>query len=161
MATPLAFTGQSTHPMAAVRTAFANEQYWKDRIEAVGGPNARIDSLAINGDQVRVDMVQTIPASELPAQITAIKPDGLTIPRTEIWHGNGGTVEARVDGAPATITGSLTVTEVGSGSTFVVDATIEVKIPLFGKKIEAAIQQHLTELLEREAEFTDNWLSSH
>ncbi|MEU1428933.1 DUF2505 domain-containing protein [Nocardia sp. NPDC005746] len=161
MATPLAFTGHSTHPMAAVRAAFANEQYWKDRIEAVGGPNARIESLAINGDQVRVDMVQTIPAAELPAQITAIKPDGLTIPRTEIWHGSGGTVEAYVDGAPATITGSLTVTEDGTGSTFVVDATIEVKIPLFGKKIEAAIQQHLTELLEREAEFTDNWLSSH
>ncbi|WP_405486430.1 DUF2505 domain-containing protein [Nocardia sp. NBC_00511] len=161
MATPLAFTAHSTHPMAAVRAAFADEQYWKDRIEAVGGPNARIDSIAITGDQVRVAMVQTIPPSELPPQITTIKPDGLVIPRIETWHGSGGTVEAHVDGAPATVNGTLTVTDDGSGSTFVVDGSIDVKIPLFGKKIEAAIQQHLTELLEREAEFTDNWLSSH
>ncbi|MVU83592.1 DUF2505 family protein [Nocardia sp. ET3-3] len=161
MATPLAFTAHSTHPMAAVRAAFADEQYWKDRIEAVGGPNARIENLAINGDQVRVDMVQTIPAEELPAQITAIKPNGLIIPRTEIWHGSGGTVEAHVDGAPANVNGTLTVTDDGTGSTFVVDASIDVKIPLFGKKIEAAIQEHLSALLEREAEFTDNWLSSH
>ncbi|MFJ4653048.1 DUF2505 domain-containing protein [Nocardia sp. NPDC088792] len=161
MATPLAFTAHSTHSMAAVRAAFASEQYWKDRMEAVGGPNARIESLAIDGDAVRVEMVQTIPAEELPAQITAIKPNGLIIPRTEIWHGSGGTVEAYVDGAPATINGTLTVTDDGSGSTFVVDAAIEVKIPLFGKKIEAAVQQHLTELLEREAVFTDEWLGSH
>ncbi|BAW03802.1 hypothetical protein NSK11_contig00188-0003 [Nocardia seriolae] len=147
--------------MAAVRAAFADEQYWKDRIESVGGPNARIENLVIDGEIVRVDMVQTIPAEELPAQITAIKPNGLVIPRTEIWHGSGGTVEARVDGAPANVNGTLTVTDDGSGSTFVVDASIDVKIPLFGKKIEAAIQEHLSALLEREAEFTDNWLSSH
>ncbi|MTE16581.1 DUF2505 domain-containing protein [Nocardia aurantiaca] len=161
MATPLAFTAHSTHPMAAVRAAFADEQYWKDRIETVGGPNARIDIIVIEGDQVRVDMVQTILPADLPAQITAIKPDGLIIPRTETWHGTGGTVEARVDGAPATVNGTLTVIDNGAGSTFVVDASIDVKIPLFGKKIEAAIQQHLSELLEREAEFTNNWLSAH
>ncbi|UGT39286.1 DUF2505 domain-containing protein [Nocardia yamanashiensis] len=161
MATPLAFTAHSTHPMAAVRAAFADEQYWKDRIEAVGGPGARIDNISISGDNVRVEMVQAISPDDLPAQITAIKPEGLIIPRIETWHGNGGTVEAHVDGAPANVNGTLTVTDDGTGSTFVVDASIDVKIPLFGKKIEAAIQQHLTELLEREAEFTDNWLSSH
>ncbi|MEV6767854.1 DUF2505 domain-containing protein [Nocardia sp. NPDC051030] len=161
MATPLAFTAHSVHSTAAVRAAFADEQYWKDRIEEVGGPNARIDSISINGDQVRVDMVQAIPASELPAQVTAVRPGDLIIPRIETWNGSGGTVEAHVDGVPANVNGTLTVTDDGTGSKFVVDATIEVKIPLFGKKIEAAIQQHLTELLEREAEFTAAWLSSH
>ncbi|MFB7721942.1 DUF2505 domain-containing protein [Nocardia sp. NPDC058058] len=161
MATPLAFTAHSTHSTAAVRAAFANEQYWKDRIEAVGGPNARIESISINGDDVRVEMIQAIPASELPPQVTAVRPGDLVIPRTETWNGQGGTVEAHVDGVPATVNGSLIMREAGTGSDFTVDATIEVKIPLFGKKIEAAIQGHLTELLEREAEFTDSWLSSH
>ncbi|WP_327142477.1 DUF2505 domain-containing protein [Nocardia sp. NBC_01327] len=161
MATPLAFTGHSTHSTAAVRAAFSNEQYWKDRIEAVGGPNARIESLSISGDQVRVEMIQAIPASELPAQVTAVRPGDLVIPRTETWNGSGGTVEARVDGVPASVNGTLTVSDSGTGSDYVVDAVIEVKIPLFGRKIEAAIQEHLTELLAREAEFTDNWLSSH
>ncbi|MRH87161.1 DUF2505 family protein [Nocardia sp. SYP-A9097] len=161
MATPLAFTAHSTHSTAAVRAALADEQYWKDRIEAVGGPDARIESINISGDDVRVDMIQAIPASELPAQVTAVRPGDLVIPRTETWNGSGGTVEAHVDGVPATVNGTLTMKESGTGSDFTVDAVIEVKIPLFGKKIEAAIQGHLTELLEREAEFTDNWLRSH
>lgn len=161
MATPLAFTGRSAHSAAAVREAFSNEQYWKDRIETVGGVNARIESLAIAGDQVRVELVQTIPAEDLPKQITAIKPEGLVIPRTEIWTGDAGTFTARVEGAPAEVRGTLTLTEDGTGSRYVVDGSIEVSIPLFGKKIEAAIQENLTDLLVREAEFTDNWLSSH
>ncbi|WP_067543300.1 DUF2505 domain-containing protein [Nocardia crassostreae] len=161
MATPLAFTAHSTHSTAAVRAALANEQYWKDRIEEVGGPNARIDSIRIDGGNVRVEMVQAIPAEELPAQLTAVRPGDLIIPRTETWTGSGGSVDAYVEGAPATVKGTLNMTDDGAGSKFVVDATIEVKVPLFGKKIEAAIQENLLDLLQREAEFTDNWLSSH
>ncbi|WP_306363139.1 DUF2505 domain-containing protein [Nocardia sp. CC227C] len=161
MATPLAFTGRSAHSAASVRAAFANEQYWKDRVEQVGGDNARIESIVIDGERVHVELIQTIPAADLPAQITAIKPDGLVIPRTEIWNGSSGTFTARVDGAPAEVNGTLTLSADGTGSTYVVDGNIEVKIPLFGRKIEAAIQENLSDLLVREAEFTDNWLSSH
>ncbi|MBF6218722.1 DUF2505 domain-containing protein [Nocardia abscessus] len=161
MATPLAYTARYSHPPAAVRAAFADEQFWKDRIAEVGGPGARLESVTVSGEQVRVEMVQAIAAEKLPPAITAVRPGDLTIPRVEDWTGDHATFEARVDGAPAEVRGTITLTADGSGTVATTDGTIEVKIPLFGSKIEKAIAEHLTELLKNEAEFTVNWLASH
>ncbi|MFD0365152.1 DUF2505 domain-containing protein [Nocardia sp. GCM10030253] len=159
MATPLAYTARYSHPVAAVRAAIADEQYWKDRIAEVGGPNARLDSVTVEGDQVRAEMVQAIAAELLPAAITAVRPGDLIIPRVENWTGDSATFEARVDGAPAEVRGNIALAADGTGSVGTVTGSIEVKIPLFGSKIEAAIAERLTELLASEEEFTNNWLA--
>ncbi|TLF57309.1 DUF2505 domain-containing protein [Nocardia cyriacigeorgica] len=159
MATPLAYTARYTHPAAAVRAAVADEQYWKDRIAAVGGPNARLESVSVEGDQVRVEMVQAIAADLLPSAITAVRPGDLVIPRTENWTGTAATFEARVEGAPAEVRGTITLSDIDAGSTAVIEGSIEVKVPLFGGKIEAAIAERLTELLAEETEFTNAWIS--
>ena len=161
MATPLAYTARYSYPVAAVRAAFADEQYWKDRIAEVGGEKARLDSVTVDGDRVEIEMVQVIAAELLPAAITAVRPGDLVIPRTEIWTGDSATFTARVDGAPAEVRGTITVTGDGSGSVAQTKGRIEVKIPLFGGKIEAAIAERLTELLTNEEEFTNNWLAKH
>jgi len=159
MATPLAYTARYTHPAAAVRAAVADEQYWKDRIAAVGGPNARLESVSVEGDQVRVEMVQAIAAELLPSAITAVRPGDLVMPRTENWTGTAATFEARVEGAPAEVRGTITLSDIDAGSTAVIEGSIEVKVPLFGGKIEAAIAERLTELLAEETEFTNAWIS--
>ncbi|MFJ2833928.1 MULTISPECIES: DUF2505 domain-containing protein [Nocardia] len=161
MATPLAYTARYTKPVEAVRAAFSDEQYWKARIEEVGGPGARLDSFGITGDQVRVQMVQSIPADQLPPAITAVRPGDLVIPRTESYTGTTGTIEAHVDGAPAKVSAIVTLTDEGTGSVATISGSIEVKIPLFGGKIEAAISEHLLELLANEAGFTEQWLAAH
>lgn len=161
MATPLAYTARYSYPVAAVRAAFADEQYWKDRIAEVGGDNARLDSVSVDGDQVKVELVQVIAAELLPAAITAVRPGDLIIPRTESWTGDSATFTARVEGAPAEVGGTIELTADGSGSVAETKGTIEVKIPLFGGKIEAAIAERLTELLANEEEFTNNWLAQH
>ncbi|MEV4203462.1 DUF2505 domain-containing protein [Nocardia salmonicida] len=160
MATPLAFTAGYTHSVDAVRAAYSDEQYWKARIAEVGGPGARLDAFAVDGDQVRVQMVQSIPADQLPPAITAVRPGDLIIPRTETYTGTGGIFEAHVDGAPAVVRGTVTMApDDGTGSTTAINGAIEVKIPLFGGKIEAAISEHLIELLANEAAFTEEWLN--
>ncbi|MFF0545625.1 DUF2505 domain-containing protein [Nocardia thailandica] len=160
MATPLAFTARYDHPVEAVRAALADEQYWKARIAEVGGPNARLDSFDDDGTQIRVQMVQAIAADQLPPAVTAVRPGDLIIPRTETYAGTVGTVEAHVEGAPATVRGEVTLAAEGENATVVtLRGSIEVKIPLFGGKIEAAIAEHLTALLEGEAEFTGTWLA--
>ncbi|MEV6137349.1 DUF2505 domain-containing protein [Nocardia sp. NPDC051990] len=161
MATPLAYTARYSYPVAAVRAAFADVQYWKDRIAEVSGDNARLDSVTVDGDQVKVEMVQVIAAELLPAAITAVRPGDLIIPRAEAWTGDSATFTARVEGAPAEVRGTITLTTDGSGSVVQAKGTIEVKIPLFGGKIEAAIAERLTELLANEEEFTNNWLAEH
>lgn len=161
MATPLAYTARYSHPVTAIRAAFADEQYWKDRVAEVGGPNARLDVVTVEGDRVRVELVQAIAAELLPAAITAVRPGDLVIPRVEEWTGDTGTFTAKVEGAPAEVRGSMALSadEAGTGAVITVTGTIEVKVPLFGGKIEAAISERLTELLGREAEFTDGWLA--
>lgn len=161
MATPLAYTARYSHPAAAVRAAFANDQYWKDRVAEVGGPNARLDSVTVDGDQIRIHLVQAIAAELLPAAITAVRPGDLIIPRVETWTGDNATFQATVEGAPAEVRGTITLTDDGAGSTAAANGTIEVKIPLFGGKIENAIAEHLTEVLKNEEEFTSTWLESH
>jgi hypothetical protein len=161
MATPLAYTTRYSHPVADVRAAIADEQYWKDRIAEVGGPNARLDSITVSGDQVHIEMVQAIAAELLPAAITAVRPGDLIIPRVENWSGNSATFEARVDGAPAEVRGTVVLEADGTGAVATVTGSIEVKIPLFGGKIETAIAERLTELLASEEEFTNSWLTEH
>ncbi|WP_280487069.1 DUF2505 domain-containing protein [Nocardia farcinica] len=159
MATPLAFTARYTHPVSAVRAAFSDEQYWKDRIAEVGGPNARLESVTVEGDTARIHMVQAIAAELLPPAVTAVRPADLIIPRTETWTGTTGAFEARVENAPAQMSGAVALSGDDTSATAVVDGTIEVKVPLFGGKIEAAINEHLLELLRAEEEFTNTWLA--
>ncbi|NKY54060.1 DUF2505 domain-containing protein [Nocardia vermiculata] len=161
MATPLAYTAHYTHPAAAVRAALAEEQYWKDRIEEVGGPGARLLSFSADGDRLRAEMVQTIPASELPSAITSVRPGDLIIPRTETYAGLAGSFEAHVEGAPATVRGTVTMTGDDTGSQGVAEGSVEVAVPLFGKKIEAVVAEKLLELLASETEFTNAWISNH
>ncbi|MCM6774845.1 DUF2505 domain-containing protein [Nocardia sp. CDC159] len=161
MATPLAYTAHYSHPAAAVRAAIADEQYWKDRIAEVGGPGARIDGFEVSGDQLRVQMVQSIAEAELPTALTSVRPGDLIIPRTETYTGSSGLFEAHVDGAPAEVRGTVTLTGDDSSATISVEGTVEVKVPLFGKKIEAVVAEKLTELLAAEAEFTGNWIATH
>ncbi|WP_280268256.1 DUF2505 domain-containing protein [Nocardia wallacei] len=162
MATPLAYTAQYTHPADAVRAAFADEQYWKDRIEEVGGPNARLDSFqaSIDQEQVHVEMVQSIPASELPGAITSVRPGDLIIPRTESYSGFSGTFTAQVQDAPAQVRGTVTLSAEGETSRAVIQGSVEVGIPLFGKKIEAVVAEKLLELLASETEFTNTWIAN-
>ncbi|WP_216902809.1 DUF2505 domain-containing protein [Nocardia alni] len=161
MATPLEFTANYAHSTTAVRAAFTDEQYWKDRLAEVGGPGAQLDSYSYDGTTLRVAMTQTIPPEDLPAAITAIKPNGLVIPRTETYVESeaSGTFEAYVVDAPAQVRGTVTMSGDETHSRGVVSGTVEVTIPVFGKKIEKAVAEKLLELLAAEAEFTDNWIA--
>jgi hypothetical protein len=159
MATPLTYTAHYTHPAAAVRAAFGNEQYWKDRITEVGGPGARLDSFQAEGGRIRVEMTQAIPEAELPTAITSVRPGDLIIPRIETYTGDSGIFEAYVEGAPAKAHGTVSLTDGGASPTAVISGSVEVTIPLFGKKIEAVVAEKLTELLVAETEFTNSWIA--
>lgn len=161
MATPLAYTARYPFSVETVRAALADEQYWKDRIAEVGGPNARLEAFELEGREIRVRMIQAIAAELLPPAITAVRPGDLIIPRTETWTADQAIFEARVEGAPAEVTGTVTLTGTESEATVEVKGKIEVKVPIFGSKIETAIEERLTDLLHNEAEFTTTWLTTN
>ncbi|WP_039805198.1 DUF2505 domain-containing protein [Nocardia araoensis] len=158
MATPLAYKATYSHSAEALRAALADERYWKDRVEQIGGELLELDTAE---DRVHVRMVQTIAAAELPGAVTAVRPEGLVVIRTETYTREGGGFDAGVQGVPARVSGTVRLIEEDAAAAAVVDGVAEVGIPLFGRKIEAAVVARLLDMLAAEAEFTDTWITGH
>ena len=161
----------STLSVSEVHAALTSEQYWKDRLEAVGGPKAELKSVTVTGDDadtrtVRVEQLQAVAEDLLPGAITAIHPGDLFISRMESWgsvdaQGAAGEFEANVEGAPATVKGTVKLTSEKSGSTFTIAGAAEVKVPIFGGKIEQAVIEQILALIDAEQEFTGEWVREH
>lgn len=161
MATPLAFTAEYPHAAAAVRAALRDERYWRDRISEVGGPDATVDAFGLDGDVLRVELTQRILPADLPGPVAAALPHGLVIRRSETYSGTGGSFRAVVDDAPAQVAGTVTLADREGGAAAAIAGSVEVAVPLYGRKIEAAVAANLRDLLAAESEFTSRWIAEH
>ncbi|KAA0022326.1 DUF2505 domain-containing protein [Antrihabitans cavernicola] len=165
MASRIEHSARYSKSVDAVHAAFTSEQYWKDRMAEIGGPGGQLLGIETANGTTTVNLQQSIAADKLPGVVTAVRPGDLVIKRSESWGPvtNGttnGTFTAAVDGAPAKIGGTVTVTNDGTGSVAKVDGEVEVKIPLFGGKIESVIAEQLGRLLDSEDAFTEQWLDA-
>jgi hypothetical protein len=161
MATGFEHTAHFTKPVATLHAALVSEQYWKDRMAEVGGPDARLVKFESNGG-TDIDMVQTVDQKYLPEFVTKIRPGNLEIHRSEKWGGltgdtATGTFVADVQGAPAKISGTTTLHVDGTGSSLTVHGEVEVRIPLLGGRVEEMIAEQLQRLMGKEDGFTQEW----
>ena len=166
MASRIEHSARYSKNVDAVHAAFTSEQYWKDRIAEIGGPGAALAGTESANGTTRINLTQAIPAENLPSIVTSVRPGDLVITRTESWGpvtdgAIDGTFAAEVQGTPAKIDGKVTVRNDGAGSAAAVEGEVEVKIPLFGGKIEGAIVEQLEKLLDSEDEFTQRWLDAN
>lgn len=107
---------------------------------------------------VTIVLHQAIPAEALPSSLRSVRPDGLTIRRTETWSSPGGSVQAVVDGMPATISVDMNLEPDPAGCVVGAQLTAEVLLPLFSGKAERVINDKVTELMMAEYQFTLDWL---
>lgn len=153
-------------PVDKVHAALVSEKYWTDRIAEIGGPGATLKNVEVGDGTISVVMTQSIPEDELPAAVTAFKKGDLIIERTESWgalsgqHASG-TFGATVDGAPARIAGTTALDGNGDTSTMSLAGTTEVKIPIFGGKIESMISEQVLALIDNEHDFTGEWIAKN
>jgi hypothetical protein len=152
-----------------VHQAFRNEQYWLTRLADSGADAATLDSMVV-GDDGSIDIVttQTLHAERLPGVITQFHRGDVDIQREEKWSPVVGgqadaTIQATIPGAPATVTGTaaLVPAKSGRGSRLEVKATVEVRVPLVGGKIENYIGNQLVNLLIAEQRFTTVWIAEN
>lgn len=153
-----------TVPALEVHQALTSEQYWRDRVAAVGGPGAAIEELTVRDETVAVTMSQIIAAEHLPSMVSKVVPGDIVIKRSEtiapFKDGKAtGTFSAHVDGVPATIEGTQVLTGDDSSATLDVQGEVEVKIPFLGGKIESAIVDEVLRLIQSEQDFTREWIS--
>src|SRR6202012_1341130 len=153
-----------------VLRAFSEEEYWLARLADSGADDATLDSMQLggpSGDDGSIDVIttQVLRSDRLPGVITQFHRGDPLIRREEKWDPvTDGSARAPVPGsildAPASLTGTAVlepVPETG-GARMKLRATVEVRIPLVGGKLENFIGNQLVELLIAEQRFTTKWI---
>jgi hypothetical protein len=153
-----------------VLRAFSDEEYWLARLADSGADDTTLDSMQLGGPSgtdgsIDVITTQVLRSDRLPGIITQFHRCDLRIRREEKWEPvTNGSATATITGsildAPASLTGTAVlepVTETG-GARLKLRATVEVRIPLVGGKLENFIGNQLVELLIAEQRFTTTWI---
>ncbi len=145
-----------------MREVLTDPEFLRAKLAEVGGPRAELVSREQDeAGTVTIVQRQSVPADSLPDFAKSLFPGDVTIERTETWTGpGGGPVKAVVKGTPAKITGTMALTPrpTSGGATFTLRMDTKVPIPLFNLAVENLINENITRLMEREYEFTTDWL---
>ena len=150
-----------------VHEAFLDEQYWEARLADSGADDATLNSIRLTPDGgVEVTTTQVLRADRLPGVVTQFHHGDLVIRRAESWTGLVGgqadaTVSGSIPGAPVTLTGSAQLAPSELRARLAFRATVEVRIPLVGGKVENFIGNQLVDLLIAEQRFTTMWIAEN
>jgi Protein of unknown function (DUF2505) len=153
-----------------VLRAFSDEEYWLARLADSGADDTTLDSMQLGGSSgtdgsIDVITTQVLRSDRLPGIITQFHRGDLRIRREEKWEPvTNGSATAAITGsildAPASLTGTAVLEPVAEpgGARMKLRATVEVRIPLVGGKLENFIGNQLVELLIAEQRFTTTWI---
>jgi hypothetical protein len=150
-----------------VYRALRDQNYWHERLADSGADEATLDSMTVDDGGIDVVTTQVLRRDRLPGVVTQFHRGDLSIVREEAWSpvrdGTAtATVTGAIPGAPVSLTGTavLAATD-GGGSRLQFTASVEVRIPLVGGKVENFIGSQLVELLIAEQRFTTAWIEDN
>ena len=156
-----------------VHRALRDEKYWLARLADSGADEVRLDGFELGGDGgVDVVTTQVLHASRLPSVIHQFHRGDLEIRRAETWTGISdgraeATVAGSIAGAPVSLIGEggLAASDIQGESNelsrLAFRATVEVRVPLVGRKLENFIGTQLEQLLIAEQQFTTTWIAGN
>ncbi len=152
----------SHRPASDVYAALVDEGYLRDRLEVLGGTDAALVAFNRTDGTTSYQLKQGVPADRLPSMARGILGGDLIIDRAESWTeaGYAGTVEVTLNGVPGRLDGTFTLADTdGGGSKLTLVGQVKVGIPLMGGKLESLIAEQVALLLDKESEFTAEWLA--
>lgn len=148
----------------SVLQAFSDEQYWLARLADSGADDSTLDAMRVGGGVIDVVTTQVLRADRMPAVVTQFHRGDLIIRREERWESvvdgsAAATVRGSILDSPASLSGTAMLESLEEGGARLkLRATVEVRIPLVGGKLENFIGSQLVELLIREQRFTTGWI---
>lgn len=150
-----------------VHRAFTDGNYWRARLAGSGVDVATLESLRVGDeDTVEVITLQVIRSDKLPGMVTQLHSGDLRIRREETWGPvTGGAATGSVAGsivdAPVNLAGTavLEPIEETGGARLTFRATVQVRVPIIGGKLENIIGTQLAELIAAEQRFTTEWIA--
>lgn len=169
---PRSFDIATDYPtgVGQVYKALSDEHYWRSRLADSGAHEATLERLAVSDEGIDVVTVQSLGAHQLPALVSQFHRGDLVIRREETWtpladDRAGARIIGSIAGAPVALTGSAELKpEKGSAkgnARMAFHATVEVRVPLVGGKLESFIGNQLIELIKAEQRFTTGWIAEH
>ena len=150
-----------------VHRALSDRQYWQARLAASGADEAVLERMEVDADGgIDVITVQVLRADRLPSVVSQFHRGDLAIRREETWTPlrearATAAVAGSIDGAPVALTGEALLAPLPDRtphSRLDLRATVEVRVPLVGRKLEGLIGNQLIELLTAEQQFTTRWI---
>ena len=150
--------------VAQVHDAFCDRAYWEARLAESGADEAILDAFRVGHDGgVDVLTTQVLRSDRLPAVVHQFHRGDLHIRRAETWTGLAencaeATVASSIDRAPVALNGDALLTPLDWGANLAFRATVDVRIPLVGRKMENFIGTQLMNLLHNEQQFTTRWI---
>ncbi len=156
-----------------VHQAFGDAQYWLARLADSGADDATLDSMRVggpSGDDGSIEVVttQVLRADRLPGVVTQFHRGDLLIRREENWspvtaNTANATIQGSIAYAPVALAGAAVLSPLleKGGARLMFRATVEVRIPLVGGKVENFIGHQLVELLIAEQRFTTRWIDQN
>lgn len=166
---PRSFDMATEYPgtVAQVHDAFCDRSYWEARLADSGADEAILNAFRVGHDGgVDVVTTQVLRSDRLPSIVHQFHRGDLHIRRAETWTGLAGdfaeaTIASSIEHAPVALNGEALLTSVDLGAKLVFNATVEVRIPLVGRKMENFIGTQLMNLLNNEQEFTTRWIAQN
>lgn len=162
MASRIEHRAEFPEGVAEVLAAQAGEDVLRARLAEIGGTNASLLEHTVTDDGVRFRLRQGIAADALPQAARSLLNGDLVVEREQSFRrtdtGYAGTAKATVGSIPGGITARTEIVPGGAGTVLRNTGEVTVRIPLLGGKLEGVIAEQVTKLLQREAEFTAEWL---
>jgi carbon monoxide dehydrogenase subunit G len=160
-------TVESPASVEQILSAFGDEVYWHARLSEFAGGTATLGSLQVDDDgtvsvKIRIGLLR----DHLPKVVTQLTPGDLQMLRQETWSRSAdgcvrGVIAVVLSGAPVSATGQATLSPEGGGSRLNYNATIKVKVPLVGGKIESYMCRQTTDEIIKLQGFTNEWIAGN
>ncbi|GAB0105054.1 hypothetical protein JMUB6875_40320 [Nocardia sp. JMUB6875] len=165
MARPVHHTTPYPYPDTLFHRALGSRDYWEQRIREIDGPDAElVDFDAPDGLSV-VTVNTVIPASALPGPAAKFRPKGVRYSYSETWSApeDGvarGRMQGQVEGMTISLAADLLVRRTDGGCEFTMTGSIEARVPLVGRMIEADMGKTFATTAAAIDEFTLKWLEN-
>ncbi len=152
-----------------VHRALSDRQYWLARLAESGADATALDRMDIADDgSIDVVTTQVLRADRLPGVVSQFHRGDLMIQREEAWtpvldsHARAA-VNGSIAGAPVSLAGEAVLAPAALTDVSRLDfrGTVEVRVPLVGRKLEKFIGSQLIELLAAEQRFTTRWIAEN
>lgn len=109
------------------------------------------------GDRLVITTRAQVPTDWLPERVATRVASRPSVTRTETWslQRGDGTMEFRIDGVPASASGSMRLTDRGDGSLLAQLVDVGVDVPFVGRLVERAVGGQIARSLGAEARCYD------